>query len=105
MTDIQAAAPHEPAETTPKPALRLTEFVALMAVLMAIVAFSTDASLPAFPEIAAVLSTGSPNRAQLIVAFFLLGLGVGTLFAGPMSDAWGRKPVILGGSGSISPGR
>lgn len=98
MTDLQAAAPYEPAVTNPKPALPLTEFVALMAVLMAIVAFSTDAMLPAFPEISAELAPSAPNRAQLIVAFFLLGLGVGTIFTGPMSDAWGRKPVILGGA-------
>lgn len=68
-----------------------------MAVSMAIVAFSTDAMLPAFPKISAELAPSAPNRAQLIVAFFLLGLGVGTIFTGPMSDAWGRKPVILGG--------
>ncbi|NDR58719.1 multidrug effflux MFS transporter [Aliiruegeria sabulilitoris] len=98
MTDLQAAAPYQPAATDHKPALPLTEFVALMAVLMATVAFSTDAMLPAFPEISAELSPSSPNRAQLIVAFFLLGLGVGTIFTGPMSDAWGRKPVILGGA-------
>ncbi len=98
MTDLQAVAPHEPAATDHTPALPLTEFVALMAVLMAIVAFSTDAMLPAFPEISAELSPTAPNRAQLIVTFFLLGLGVGTIFTGPMSDAWGRKPVILGGA-------
>ncbi|MDV7143585.1 multidrug effflux MFS transporter [Tropicimonas sp. TH_r6] len=74
------------------------EFVAMMALLMAIVAFSTDAMLPAFPEIAGTLSPGAPNRVQLMVTFFLLGMGIGTIFAGPISDAWGRKPVILGGT-------
>ncbi|HBT00800.1 MAG TPA: multidrug MFS transporter, partial [Citreicella sp.] len=28
---------------------------------------------------------------------FVLGMGIGTLFTGPLSDTFGRKPVILGG--------
>ena len=53
--------------------------------------------LPALPDIAQQLSPANPNRAQLIVTSFVLGMGIGTLFAGPISDAYGRKPVILGG--------
>ncbi len=73
------------------------EFIALMATLMAITAFSIDAMLPALPDIAAQLSPANPNRAQLIVTSFVLGMGIGTLFAGPISDAYGRKPVIIAG--------
>ncbi len=73
------------------------EFVALMAMLMAVVAFSIDAMLPALPRIAADLTPDAPNRAPLIISAFVLGLGVGTVFAGPLSDAFGRKSVILGG--------
>lgn len=72
------------------------EFVALMAMLIATVAFSIDAMLPALPAIAAELSPAAPNRAQLIVTSFVLGMGFGTLVTGPLSDAFGRKPVILG---------
>ncbi len=74
------------------------EFIALMAMMAASVAFSIDAMLPALSVIAADLSPGAPNRAQLIVTAFLAGLGLGTLIAGPLSDSYGRRPVILAGA-------
>jgi MFS transporter, DHA1 family, multidrug resistance protein len=76
-----------------------TEFVALVAMLFATIAISIDAMLPALPEIAATLSPDAPNAAQLVVTSFVLGMGIGTLFTGPLSDAFGRKRVILIGSG------
>lgn len=83
---------------TPKPPLSRAEFIALMAMMTAIVAFSIDAMLPSLPDIARDLTPDTPNRAQLIITTFVLGLGIGTLFAGPISDAVGRKPVVLGGA-------
>ncbi|PRX37778.1 MFS transporter, DHA1 family, bicyclomycin/chloramphenicol resistance protein [Meinhardsimonia xiamenensis] len=74
------------------------EFIALVAMLFATVAFSIDAMLPAFPEIAAALTPEAPNRAQLVVTAFIFGMGLGTLFTGPLSDAFGRKPVIVAGA-------
>lgn len=74
------------------------EFVALTAMLFATIAFSIDAMLPALPEIAAELTPDAPNRAQLILTSFILGMGLGTFVAGPLSDALGRKRVILGGA-------
>jgi DHA1 family bicyclomycin/chloramphenicol resistance-like MFS transporter len=74
------------------------EFIALMAMLSATVAFSIDSMLPALPAIGADLAAADVNRAQLIITAFVLGLGLGTFVTGPMSDAWGRRPVILGGS-------
>ena len=76
----------------------------MIAMLFATMAFSIDAMLPALPEIAAALTPEAPNRAQLIVTAFVLGLGVGTLFTGPVSDAVGRKPVILGGAALYAAG-
>ena len=76
-----------------------TEFVALVAMLFATIAISIDAMLPALPEIAATLSPEAPNAVQLVVTSFVLGMGIGTLFTGPLSDAFGRKRVILVGSG------
>ncbi|WP_315898491.1 multidrug effflux MFS transporter [Vannielia litorea] len=76
-----------------------TEFTALMAMLFATIAFSTDAMLPAIPTIVDELTPDSPNRAQLIITFFMLGMGLGTLVTGPLSDAFGRKPTILACAG------
>jgi MFS transporter, DHA1 family, multidrug resistance protein len=74
------------------------EFIALIAMLFAIIAFSIDAMLPALPRIGAELSPSNPNMAQLIVIAFVLGMGAATLITGPMSDALGRKPMILCGA-------
>ncbi len=74
------------------------EFIALIAMMFATVAFSIDSMLPALPEIGAELSPHDVNRAQLILTAFVLGLGLGTFFSGPLSDTFGRKPVILAGS-------
>ncbi len=59
------------------------------------VALSIDAMLPALPQIAAELSPAAPNQAQLVVTSFFFGMGFGTLIAGPISDRFGRKPVLL----------
>ncbi|MGB3556852.1 MAG: multidrug effflux MFS transporter [Jannaschia sp.] len=78
--------------------LSLPEFVALMAMLSATIAFSIDAMLPALPEIGRELSPGRPNAAQLVIVSFVFGMGFGTLFAGPLSDTFGRKRVMVAGA-------
>lgn len=78
--------------------LSQTELVALLAMLTATVAFSIDAMLPALPEIGTTLSPENINRAQLTISSFFLGLGVGTFFAGPLSDAYGRKTIAVIGA-------
>ncbi len=82
----------------PTKRLRQGEFITLMAMVSATIAFSIDAMLPALPEIGAELSPGDLNRAQLILTSFVLGMGLGTFFTGPLSDAFGRKPVMVGGA-------
>ncbi|HEY0214100.1 MAG TPA: multidrug effflux MFS transporter [Paenirhodobacter sp.] len=77
--------------------LQLPEFVALLAFMMALVAFSIDAMLPSLPDIARALSPEDVNRAQLVLTAFMLGMGMGTFFAGPVSDAIGRKRTLAGG--------
>ncbi|WP_242654778.1 multidrug effflux MFS transporter [Shimia aestuarii] len=74
------------------------EFIAMCAMLFATVAFSIDAMLPALPEIGQQLSPDNINRAQLILTSYVLGMGVGTFFTGPLSDRFGRKPVLIGGA-------
>lgn len=75
--------------------LGLIEYTALMAMLSAMVAFSIDSMLPAMGLIADELSPADPNRAQWVISSFLVGLGLGTLVAGPLTDAIGRRATIL----------
>lgn len=74
------------------------EFVVIAAMMFATIAFSIDSMLPAIPQIASELSPDAPNNAQLILSSFVLGMGLGTLFTGPLADAFGRKPVIMTGA-------
>ncbi len=74
------------------------EFIALIAMLFATIAFSIDSMLPALPEIAAALSPDNVNGAQLIITSFVLGMGIGTFFTGPLSDTFGRKPLVIAGA-------
>jgi len=74
-------------------------FIILVAMLTSLLAFGTDAMLPALPEIGASLGLTDANRVQLVVSTFMLGTGLGQLFFGPLSDYQGRKPSILLGLG------
>ena len=78
-------------------AVSKTEFIALTDMMFSIVAFSVDAMLPAMPQIARDLGLENAQHAPLVVTSFLLGLGVATLIAGPLSDAFGRRPIVFGG--------
>ena len=77
-----------------RPALPFPEFVAMMALLMSLMALSIDAMLPALSDIARAVTPDAPNLAQLVIPAFLLGVGVGTVTLGPLSDTTGRKPMI-----------
>lgn len=70
------------------------ERIFLYALLTALTAFSIDALLPALREIGAELAATRLLSAQHIVSLFILGMSIGELFAGPISDAIGRKRVI-----------
>lgn len=69
-----------------KPAFK-SEFIALMASLMSIVALSIDAMLPALPEIGNSLNVVNPSDNQLLITMIFLGLGFGQLIFGPISDS------------------
>ncbi|WP_082008876.1 multidrug effflux MFS transporter [Leisingera sp. ANG-DT] len=89
MSQSQA---HNPAHGMAK-----AEFIALIAMMFATIALSIDAMLPALPEIGQTLSPDNINRAQLVLTSFVLGMGLGTFFTGPLSDAFGRKPMVAAG--------
>ncbi|MDW5288568.1 multidrug effflux MFS transporter [Formosa sp. PL04] len=70
------------------------EFIALMASLMSIVALSIDALLPAIPEIGFAIGNQNSTDLQLLITMIFLGFGVGQLILGPLSDSFGRKPIM-----------
>lgn len=77
--------------------LPFVEFVALMALMIALVALSIDAMLPALTEIGQALGLSSDNESQLIISRLFLGLAIGQIIWGPLSDSFGRKPMIYAG--------
>ena len=83
--------------TSSRERMSVAEFASLVALLTSLIALSIDAMLPALPQIAADLAVGTPNDAQLVIGLFLLGNAFGQLFFGPLSDTFGRKPVIVAG--------
>ena len=94
-TDEIAASTAEFASASLK--ISFVEFVGLTAALMALTALSIDIMLPALPEIGAALGVGSENDRQLIVIIYMVGFATGQLIYGPLSDRFGRRPVLLGG--------
>lgn len=73
------------------------EFVALMASLMSIAALALDAILPALDAIGLTIGITDAVDNQLLVVMLFLGLGIGPLFFGPISDTKGRKPIVYMG--------
>jgi DHA1 family bicyclomycin/chloramphenicol resistance-like MFS transporter len=89
----------------PEPALTATsadsaplgfgEFVALVASMMALTALGIDSMLPALPAIGDSLGVTEPNHRQYVITTFLLGFAVAQLAYGPLSDRYGRRPILL----------
>jgi DHA1 family bicyclomycin/chloramphenicol resistance-like MFS transporter len=69
---------------------------AVLGVMTALGPLSTDMYLPSLPDISARLSASS-LQVQLTLSFFLIGFSIGQIFYGPVSDKFGRKPVLLAG--------
>jgi MFS transporter, DHA1 family, multidrug resistance protein len=76
------------------PGPRHGEFVALVALMISLVALSIDTMLPALATIGAELGARRANDAQLILSALFLGLACAQMIYGPLSDSFGRKPMI-----------
>ena len=73
------------------------EFVALIAMMMALNALAIDAMLPALPAIGDALGVVEENSRQWVITAYLLGFGVAQIVYGPLADRYGRKPVLMAG--------
>ena len=71
-----------------------TEFIILMAVLMSVMALAIDAMLPALDLIGLSLGVENPNDNQLIISTLFLGMALGLMIYGPISDSYGRKVTL-----------
>jgi DHA1 family bicyclomycin/chloramphenicol resistance-like MFS transporter len=79
-----------PATTVPRKA----ELTVVLGLVTAIGPLSLDMYLPAFPQIAANFAVADA-QVQLSLTSCLIGLAVGQLTFGPLSDRWGRRPPIV----------
>lgn len=73
-------------------------FTLLLAALTAVGPLSTDMYLPSLPAISKALETDH-SMVQLTLSIFIAGFAVGQIFYGPLSDRFGRRPVICVGLG------
>ncbi len=64
---------------------------------MSIVALAIDALLPALDYIGFSIGTTKSSDTQLLITMIFLGLGIGPLLFGPISDSLGRKPIVYMG--------
>ncbi|MDF2367574.1 multidrug effflux MFS transporter [Sneathiella sp.] len=85
--------------SAPSKKLGFAEQIILLALMISMVALSIDVMLPALFDISHDLHADDPNDRQYVVAAVFLGLAIGQLFYGPISDSTGRKTAIYFGFG------
>ena len=74
-----------------------TEFVVVIAAIMALNPLAMDIMLPALPNIGSTFHVEVANRLQMVLSAFLIGFGAGQFVIGPLSDSFGRRAVLLSG--------
>ena len=93
MTDSNAARWASPVHRP----MSFPEFVVSVAAIMALNPLAMDMMLPALPDIGAAFGISNANHLQWVLSTFLLGFGIGQIVIGPLSDRYGRRPVLIGG--------
>jgi DHA1 family bicyclomycin/chloramphenicol resistance-like MFS transporter len=96
VTDINADAPAASPAHLP---MRFAEFVAMIAAIMALNPLAMDIMLPALPHLGAAFKIADGNHLQAVLSVFLLGFGFAQFAIGPLSDRYGRRPILLAGMG------
>ena len=75
--------------------------VLVLALLLGIQPITTDLYLPALPALTEGFGAAMP-QAQLTLTGLLLAFGISQLFWGPLSDRFGRRPILLCGLGAYA---
>lgn len=68
----------------------------LLAPFNILASLGMDIYLPIVPAMPAILGT-TPEIVQLTLTLYMIMLGVGQIIFGPLSDRWGRRPILIGG--------
>ncbi len=76
------------------------EVIAYLAYAGILLAFGIDSALPAFDELRPAFGLEpESNRITLVITWYFLGMAVGQLIYGPVSDRFGRVPALRVGIG------
>ncbi|MGF1717078.1 multidrug effflux MFS transporter [Photobacterium chitinilyticum] len=73
-----------------------TSLIMLLAAVFAMSPFAIDSYLPAIPAMAADLNIET-SMVSVTVSIYVLGMAIGQLFGGPLSDRFGRRPIMVAG--------
>lgn len=93
---LETARPHQPSLADRFVGRRYVKLVLVLGALMAIGPLTIDTYLPALPQLSAEMGA-TDAQAQLTITGLLLGLGLGQLVIGPLSDTFGRRrPLLIG---------
>ena len=85
-----------PSSTPASPPSTPLSLVVLLGLLIALPALGTDLFVPALPVLA--LSLGAEvATAQLTLTLYFVGVAAGQIAWGPLSDRYGRKPILFSG--------
>lgn len=94
MSFVQSAAQRrDPAS------LGYVEFVAMIALLMALNAAAIDVYVPALQDIGTALGVADENRRQFVITAYVIGFGGAQIIYGPLSDRFGRRKILFAGLG------
>ncbi|SIS57635.1 MFS transporter, DHA1 family, bicyclomycin/chloramphenicol resistance protein [Roseivivax lentus] len=80
-------------------ALPYWEFIAIVAFLMALNAAAIDVYIPAITDISAAFAVADANAGQFVIGAYVIGFGASQVVYGPLSDRFGRRPVLFFGLG------
>lgn len=102
---VPSAEPAVPAADPPATAWpSFGEFVGIIALMMGVISMSIDSMLPAFGPIGTALRVPDPNDLQLVLTVYMAGFALMQMVYGPVSDAIGRKPVLMIGLAILTVG-